>query len=101
MNFITNEKDLINYHTQALYFYAPWMVYHKKMLIMIDKMENKYKDIKFFAIDVDTFKVLCKRYNVNSIPTVLLIKNGNEVKRVDGMVMTSAFKAIFADICKE
>jgi thiol-disulfide isomerase/thioredoxin len=100
MQFILHEEDLsFKSEIQSLYFYASWMPYHKKMLLMIEKMEEKYKNIDFFAIDVDQFKGLCKRFSIESIPTVLLIKSGEENKRINGLVMTSAFRSVFADIC--
>lgn len=101
MLFITHESELVIYPTiQVLYFYASWMPYHNKMLVMIDKMQEKYKNINFIAIDVDYFKGLCKRFSIESIPTVLVLKNGAEIKRINGIVLTSAFKSAFADICK-
>lgn len=99
MIFLNQEKDLILSKSQSLYFYASWMSYHKKMLFMIDKMEQKYKNVEFFAIDVDFFKNLCKRFEITSIPTVIIINNGEELKRINGLVLTSAFKSAFADIC--
>lgn len=85
---------------QALYFYASWMPYHNKFLTMIGKMEDKYSDIGFSAIDVDQFNSQCKRFLITSIPTVLILKEGKEVKRINGLVLTSAFKSAFADIYK-
>ena len=101
MNFITQEDELkMEKPIQALYFYASWMPYHNKFLTMIDKMEIKYKDIIFSAIDVDQFGTQCKRFLITSIPTVLILKEGEEVKRITGLVLTSAFKSAFADIYK-
>lgn len=100
MKFLTQEEEFkILPKIQSLYFYASWMPFHKRMLVMIDKMEDKYKDIEYIAIDVDCFKGLCKRFNIESIPTVLLLKNGKELKKITGLVMTSAFRSTFADIC--
>ena len=99
MLFLTQESDLILNKIQALYFYASWMPFHKKMALMINKIEEKYKNITFLAIDVDHFASSCKRFNIESIPTVIVLVDGQEVKRVNGLVMTSAFKSIFTDIC--
>lgn len=100
MFFLTQEEELITSPLQAIYFYADWMPYHKKFLIMIDKMENLYQNVKFFAIDTDQFPNQCKRFDISSIPTVLILKDGKEVKRINGLTLTSAFKTAFADICK-
>jgi thioredoxin-like negative regulator of GroEL len=99
MLFITQEQD-IKYNTKvvALYFYASWMPYHKKMLTMIGKIEEKYKGILFLAIDIEHFKGLCKRFNVTSIPEIIVLVNEKEEKRVNGLILTSALKSVFADI---
>ena len=100
MIFVLDENDLRDDHKiSAFYFYASWMPFHKKMTIMISKIEEKYKDIAFYAIDTDHFKGLCKRYDIQEIPTVVIKKQGNEVKRVVGLTLTSAFKTVFNDIC--
>ena len=100
MLFITREEELqIDLPLQALYFYAPWMPFHSKFMTMISKIEEKHKDINFFAVDVDEFTNQCKRFSIDSIPTVLIIKEGKEVKRISGLVLTSAFKSAFVDIC--
>lgn len=99
MIFLTKEEDLdLSAKKRALYFYASWMPYHKKMLVMIDKMENKYPDMKFFAIDVNAFPNLCKRFTIDSVPMVLIF-NERKTRRIAGLVLTSAFRSTFADIC--
>lgn len=100
MLFITREDELqMDLPLQALYFYAPWMPFHKKFLTMIGKIEEKYKDIVFSAIDTDEFSNQCKRFSIDSIPTVIILKEGKEVKRINGLTLTSAFTSAFADIC--
>lgn len=97
--FITREEDLqIDLPLQSLYFYASWMPYHKKFITMISKIEEKYK-IPFYAIDVDQFSNQCKRFSIDSVPSVLILKEGKEIKRIGGLVLTSAFKSTYADIC--
>ena len=83
---------------QALYFYASWLPFHKKFLIMIDKIEKKHNNIIFSAIDTDQFKSQCKRFLITSIPTIIILKDGKEIKRIIGLILTSAFKSAFADI---
>lgn len=100
MNFLTKESDFqLKEGMQSLYFYAPWMPFHKKMVVMLAKMEEKHKNIEFLAIDVDSFKTFIKRFDLISIPTILLMDNGKEKKRITGLVLTSALRSAFADIC--
>ncbi len=53
----------------------------------------------FYAIDVDQFRSQCKRFDVDKIPSIVILKEGQEVKRITGLVLTSAFKSAYADIC--
>lgn len=102
MLFLTKEEELkFKKSIQALYFYASWMPYHNKMLTMMSKIEDKHKDIECFAIDIDYFKQFIKRFELTSIPTVIILKDNVEANRIEGVPLTSAFKAVFADICKE
>jgi thioredoxin-like negative regulator of GroEL len=101
MDFITQEKELTWLrHIQVLYFYSDWMTYHLKMLLMLDKAEQKHKDMAFFAIDVDYFSSLIRRFNIESIPTVILIKDFKEVHRIKSLLPAADFTAVFDDICK-
>lgn len=100
MQYLTQDTDLIIKNVCVIYFYASWMPFHKKMTSMISKIEETYKNknINFYAVDVDFFKNLCKRFNVESIPTIIVFSNDKEVKRAEGVILTSAFKKIFVDI---
>lgn len=103
MLFLIQEEQLMldNASKIVLYYYASWMPFHKKMLTMLHKMEEKYEDMLFFAVDADYFKALCRRFAIESVPTILILKDGKEAKRINGLVMTSALKSAFADICKK
>jgi len=99
MDYITDEKELKNAEgITAIYFYAQWMPFHKKMKIMIEKVQKIY-DVKFYAVDTDSFPGLAKRFNVTSIPEVVITTTGGEeINRIKGIVMTTAFKSTFFKI---
>jgi len=102
MNFITNEDDVkIGKGIYAMYFYTPWLIHHKKMMIMINKVKEKYKDICYMGIDASHFKRIVSIYEVESVPTIILFNNGKEIDRINGVCLTSAFKAFFDDIYKK
>lgn len=102
MNFITSEDDVkINNGTHAVYFYTPWLMYHKKMIVMFDKVKEKYKNFSYMAIDASQFKRITSIYEVDSVPTVIVFNNGKEINRFSGVCLTSAFRAFFDDIYKK
>ena len=102
MIFISSEDELqISEGLSVIYFYANWMPYHKKMIVMIDKVHERFPKLKVFAVNTDNFKNQCKRYSVKNIPAVLAFRDGVEIKRLTGCIMTSAFKKVFCDALKE
>ena len=99
MLFITEDEELdYNNKICCLYFYANWMPFHSRMTKMLNKMEEKYKNISFFAIDTDYFKSIVKRFEINSIPELIFLDNGKRLKRTNGLILTSALKSILNSI---
>lgn len=100
MIYLTSDVNLENSKgITGIYFYAQWLIFHKKMKIMIEKVEQQNKNIKFYAVDIDSFPNLCKRFAVDSIPTIVITgDDGAELDRIDGVPLTSAFRKTFADI---
>ena len=99
MYFLTQESELkIIDNIQVLYFYHAKFPFHQKFLIMIEKIQKSRSDILFSAIDTDYFKTLCKRFTVDRVPTVLILKNGKEIKRINNLVTSETFKNTFDDI---
>jgi len=99
MIFITTEEEIkYGKNLISLYFYTFWMPGHKKMITMLEKMENKYKNISFFAVEADYYKSLCRKFNIQFVPTIIAINNNKEIGRINGMVLTSALKHQFSEI---
>ncbi len=99
MDYITNDSEIttsLEQDKSYLYFYASWMPYHKKMDIMIGKIESEF-NIKFNAIDVDQLPTQCKRFNIESIPHILLFKNGKKKKSINGVILTSALRSLIRE----
>ena len=75
------------------------MKIHNKTLLITGGTGSFGNAVLNRFLDTDHFKGLCKRFTINQIPTVLIIKDGYEIKRITGLVLTSAFRSTFADIC--
>ena len=79
-----NFKELISGEKKVLVdFFATWCG-PCKMLGPV--LENYQSDIKVIKVDTDEFDELSREYGVMSIPTLVLIENGKEVKRNVGLI---------------
>ena len=77
-------KDLITKETKVLVdFFATWCGPCKMLGPVLEKTESELKVIK---VDTDEFEDLSREYGVMSIPTLVLIENGKEIKRNIGFI---------------
>jgi thioredoxin 1 len=65
-------------------FYADWCGPCKMVSPIVDELSEENADIGFRKVNVDEEANLAIRYNVRSIPTLILFKDGKEVDRVVG-----------------
>jgi len=67
-------------------FFADWCAPCKMMVPILNDVAEELKgNARVGKVDTGQFQSLAVRYNVRSIPTMVLFKNGKEVKRFVGI----------------
>ena len=66
-------------------FYATWCGPCKMFGLVFEDVSLK-NDINFVKVDVDKYSEIAREYGVMTIPTVILFKDGVEVKRNIGFM---------------
>lgn len=80
-------NTLINEEKPTLVdFYATWCGPCKMQAPIIEKVKEEVGDsANVLKIDIDKNEEVARRYNVQSIPTLILFKNGEPVWRAVGL----------------
>ena len=66
-------------------FWAVWCLPCKKIAPLVDEIAAEYQDtLQVTKLDVDKNTQTTLRYDVMSIPTLLIFKNGEAVERIVG-----------------
>ena len=65
-------------------FWAPWCGPCRMVGPVVEELSEECTDIKFAKLNVDEETELAEKYNIMSIPTLMLFKNGEVAKRATG-----------------
>ena len=88
-----------NYETEVLGsdipvlvdFYADWCGPCKMMMPVVEKMAEKYEGkVKVGKLNSDEEGAIAAKYNIMSIPSFLIFKNGEVVKSAMGAMQAEA-----------
>ncbi len=67
-----------------LVFYAPWCAPCRALSPIMDALSDRYEEVlTAYAVNVDTEEALAAQYHVTVVPTVLVLRNGEILKRYE------------------
>ena len=75
-------------------FFATWCGPCKMIAPIIEELEAEMKDIKFVKLDVDENPEVSNKYQIQSIPTLKVFKDGKDVDTVVGFLPKDQIKAL-------
>ena len=79
-----------------LFFTANWCGPSRPMRPILEAVEEKRKDVRFFEIDVDESPNLATRFDVHAIPCFVLLKHGKVLEQITGALSGKGFERMFA-----
>ncbi len=83
-------------------FYAEWCGPCKLAAPVIDKLSGVYaKDAILAKLDVDENREIAQEHMVQSIPTVIIFKNGVEVSRKIGFPGEAGYKQMLDEVLED
>lgn len=84
------ENEVLKYKGKILVdFYADWCMPCQMLAPVIDNIAEDNKEIKVVRINSDFADKLVIKYSIEAIPTLILIKDGEEQDRILGVVSKS------------
>ena len=74
-------------------FFANWCGPCKMLAPIFEELEEEMKEkVKFFKVDIDESGELATKFNVFSIPTMIIFKDGKEVSTEVGFLPKEKIK---------
>lgn len=67
-------------------FFATWCGPCKMLAPVFQEAANEFQNVKFFKVDIDQSLDLARQYNVSSVPTVMIFRDGDLVETLVGFM---------------
>jgi thioredoxin 1 len=92
----SNFNEIVNKHSLALIdCWAPWCGPCLALTSTIEKLAEEYAEkVLVGKLNVDENLKTAERFQIFSIPTMLIMKNGKEVDRIVGLVPKNHVEAV-------
>lgn len=75
-------------------FWAPWCGPCRMVGPILDQIADERADIKVVKINVDEEAELAKQFQIMSIPTLLIVKDGEVIQRASGAMPKAQINAL-------
>jgi len=72
-------------------FSAVWCGPCRALAPVMNEIKGQFSNVKFEDYDVDEFNEEVTKYNVTSVPTIIIEKNGEVVERFTGLSSKMAY----------
>ena len=75
--------------------YASWCGPCKMLSPIIDELAKELDNYKFYKLNVDNSELVTSKYEIMSIPTILIFEDGKLINKVVGLRSKSELKELF------
>lgn len=82
------QEEVVNSNVPVLVdFWAPWCGYCTKLAPVLDELATDMGEkIRVAKVNVDENRAIAQKYNVMTLPTMMLFKNGQQVEKLTGFM---------------
>ncbi len=92
-----NYKEEIEKGVSVVDFYADWCGPCKMIGPILEEISNERNDVKIVKVNVDENREISLEAGVKNIPTLLIMKDGVEVKRHVGFAPKAALNKMIEE----
>lgn len=92
------ESEVLNETKTVLVdFNADWCGPCRMLKPVLDELSNERDDYKFVSVNIDDEEELSDKYQVSSIPCLVVLKDGKEIKRSVGFKTKDELNVFLGD----
>lgn len=94
---LSNFKETVDASVVLIDCYADWCAPCKAIAPVLEELSTELPNVKFVKLDVDSEHMLARGFDIKSIPTLLLVKDGKVEKRSVGALPKEQIKSFILE----
>ena len=95
-----------NFHSEVLNkkgvvvvdFYATWCAPCKMLAPVLEELQGEISEAKILKVDVDKNPMISNQFGIQSIPTIMIFKDGAKVDKKVGFTPKDALKEAIEEV---
>lgn len=99
---IINKEDLndhiLNGDKVLVDFFASWCLPCKQLMPILESIETEFPNVKFVKFDVESDMEYISKYNIVSVPTVMILDGDKIVDISKGVKPAEYYKKILSNL---
>lgn len=92
------EKVIDSGKTVLVDFWASWCGPCRMLSPAVDSVSEQVSGVEFYKVNVDEEPELARQFEIMSIPTLIVFKNGTVVNQSVGVIPESDIKALVENV---
>ena len=92
-NEVLNRKGVV-----VVDFYATWCAPCKMLSPVLEELQGELTEAKIFKIDVDKNPEVSNKYGIQSIPTIMIFKDGAQIDKKVGFTPKDTLREAIEEV---
>lgn len=90
---VINKKGVV-----VVDFYATWCAPCKMLAPVLEELQGELSEAKIFKVDVDENPEVSNKYGIQSIPTIMIFKDGAQVDKKVGFTPKETLREAIEEV---
>ena len=95
---ITDKTKMVIFNNTIIDFYSNTCGPCRKMMPILEDLEKEFTNLSFYKVNAVENPELVKKFEVSGLPTIIIYKNGEIIKKNIGLTNKTVLKEVIGDI---
>jgi len=100
----SNYNELMDNQITVLQFFSDWKMNCLMTLPLVEDIAQEFRikhpEICFGRINIDEFEEIAERHKIINVPTIVILRDGHQVDRMESSIQEDILRQKIDAICK-